>query len=333
MARKNSKKQLFDNENSIKKSNELSMAKLSHGLTLNQMQLLAYAIYATQQDGKTQFHKVDFEKKFSLTKYNTEDAYQDSDKITSLKFSVEDLNNNKFRFQNVFSSMEYDNGLFIFEWNPKMVTHILELKEKYVLTDLTITAQFKSSYSWILYDYLRAHYGYWHKPLSKETLMKLFGVENVKTYQNNTARFKYSVLDFAIKEINEYTELEVKYKEEKQGRKIVGFDLIWSSGIIVKSATKKQIKELKTVVDMILEDGYRFADLNDADNREHAISMVREIESMVIHTQEPICITKDRADKLMFKAQDHLRILHNYLELENQPRKRKDVYYDWINDA
>ena len=35
----------------------LSMAKLSHGLTLQQMQLLAYAIYSTQQDGKTEFRQ------------------------------------------------------------------------------------------------------------------------------------------------------------------------------------------------------------------------------------------------------------------------------------
>jgi len=62
LARKNDKKQVVSYENSIKKSNELSMAKLSHGLTLQQMQLLAYAIYSTQQDGKTEFRKADFEK-------------------------------------------------------------------------------------------------------------------------------------------------------------------------------------------------------------------------------------------------------------------------------
>ena len=66
MGRRNEKKQIINYENSIKKSNELSMAKLSQGLTLNQMQLLAYAIYSTQQNGKTEFHKADFEKKFDI---------------------------------------------------------------------------------------------------------------------------------------------------------------------------------------------------------------------------------------------------------------------------
>lgn len=215
MVRKNEKQQIFSYENSIRKSNDLSMAKLSQGLTLNQMQLLAYAIYSTQQDGKTEFIKADFEKKFNIEKYRTKDAYEDSDKILSLKVSTQDLENDKFKFWNAFSNMEYDKGQFIFEWNPKMIPHILELKEKYVTTDLTITSQFKSGFSWTLYDYLRAHYGYWHKLISKESLMKLFGVEKRKTYQNS-AQFKRGVLDVAIAEINKFTELDVRYEEEKR---------------------------------------------------------------------------------------------------------------------
>ena len=54
-----------------------------------------------------------------------------------------------------------------------MIPHILELKEKFIVTDLTITSQFKSGFSWTLYDYIKAHYGYWHKPLSKNALMTI----------------------------------------------------------------------------------------------------------------------------------------------------------------
>src|SRR5699024_4235 len=221
-----------------------------------------------QQDGKTKFHKVDFENKFGLTKYNTEDAYKDSERILGLKVSTEDLENDRFKFWNAFSSMEYDNGKFIFEWNSNMIPHILELKEKYVMTDLTITANFKSSFSWILYDYLKAYYGYWHKPITKDALMKLFGVEDRKTYIQSTGQFKRGVLNVAIAEINEHTELEVRYNEEKKGRSIVGFDLIWSSGTKVKSATKKQVKELKAIVDVILEESLQFINLNNGENRQ-----------------------------------------------------------------
>lgn len=42
--RKNNKLHTINFENSIKKSNQLSMAKLSQGLSLNQLQLLYFAI-------------------------------------------------------------------------------------------------------------------------------------------------------------------------------------------------------------------------------------------------------------------------------------------------
>ncbi len=71
MYRKNNKLIVRDEASTMKKSNELSLARLSHGLTLNQMQLLAYAVFATQKNGKIEFHKADFEKKFELEKYQT----------------------------------------------------------------------------------------------------------------------------------------------------------------------------------------------------------------------------------------------------------------------
>ncbi|WP_313471619.1 replication initiation protein [Lysinibacillus sp.] len=329
MARKNEKKQVFSYENSIKKSNEFSMAKLNHGLTLQQMQLLAYAIYSTQQDGKTEFRKADFEKKFSLSRYLTEDAYKDSDRIMGLKTSIEDLENAKFKFWNVFSSMEYDNGKFTFEWNPKMIPHILELKEKYIVTDLTITSQFKSGFSWTLYDYLKAHYGYWHKPLSKEALMKLFGVENKKTYQNNTGRFKTSVLDVAIGEINKYTEFEVWYVEEKEGRAIIGFDLHWSTGEKVASATKKQIKELKTIIDVIHENMFNYINLKDDTNRQEAINIVQKSEEMNLYIKEPICITKERAEMLILEANQCLGQLEHLLKVNDE---EKVPFYNWLEE-
>src|SRR5699024_3180771 len=150
----------------------------------------------------------------------TKDAFEDSDKIATLRFSTQDLENERFSFVNVFSAIDYEFGTFIFEWNKRMLPHILELKEKYVLTDLTVTSQFKSGFSWILYDYLKAHYGYWNKEFSKEALTRLFAVENRKTYQKSTSEFKRGVLNVAIEEVNKYTELEVWYGEKKVGNKI-----------------------------------------------------------------------------------------------------------------
>jgi hypothetical protein len=303
------------------------MAKLNHGLTLNQMQLLAYAIFCTQQNGATEFRKVNFEKKFGINQYRTEDAKKDASKLSHLQFSIEDLENDYFEYWNFFQGIRYKEGLFTFKWTEEMLPHILELKEKYITTDLTITAKFRSGFSWILYDFLKAHYGYWHKPITKEGLMKLFGVEEKKTYQKNTNDFKRIVLDVAVAEINEHTELEVRYKEEKKGRSIIGFDLIWSNGKTVSSATKNQIKELQAILDIIFDDVFKFVNLKDDINREQAIEIVRGMEQMKVYTESPICITKEKADTLIQQASWGLRELNRFLEKDG---KEKLPFYNWL---
>lgn len=230
MVRKNNKNEFINYENSIKKSNELSMAKMNEGLTLNQMQLFAYAIFSTQKDGKTEFRKHEFEKKFGIEQLRPGDAMDDAYSLLDLKIELRDENKEKSSGYNVFTYYEYDRGQFIFNWNDVFLPHISELKEKYVLTDLAIMSQFKSGFSWILYEYMKSHYGNWYKELSKEALMELLNVEKRKSYQASTAEFKRSVLNVAIREINEYTELDVWYIEKKTGNKITGFVLHWSTG-------------------------------------------------------------------------------------------------------
>lgn len=327
MVRKNDKQQLISYENSIKKSNEFSMAKLSQKLTLNQMQLLAFAIYSTQQNGKTEFIKADFERKFNLAEYRREEAKEDSRKLFELEFSLDDIETGEFDYLHVFQRINFKKGLFTFKWSEDIVPHILDLKDRYITNGFLTIANFKSGFSWILYDYLKGNYGYWRKVLSKEALMKLFCVEDKKTYQKNTGEFKRGVLDVAIAEINKYTELEVSYKVEKEGRAIVGFELIWSTGEPVASATKKQIKALKATIDIVFEDTYKYVNLNDKNKREKAIQLMRELENYKEYVTEPTCITKEKADSLIVNANAYLRELENFSEED----RNAPPFYDWLN--
>ena len=330
MVRVNDKVQLVNYENSIQKSNEFSMAKLNMGLSLNQMQLFAYAIYRTQQNGNTDFHKADFEKKFEITQYRTLEAKKDAQKINSLQFSIENLEQDYFKFINIFSSIEYDNGKFVFEWNQKILPHIIDLKEKYITTDLTTTSKFKSSFSWTLYDYLKAHYGYWHKPISKQAALHLFGVESRKTYQS-AAQFKRGVLDVAIAEINEHTEFNVWYKEEKEGRSIVGFDLHWSAGKKAAAATKSQIKELNTIIQAVMDEMFTYVNVSDDADRAQAIGLVSQLRDFIPHTVEPVEITQNYAMELLDKAKLYFNQLQQILERNNVP-KPQVTFYNWLEE-
>jgi len=315
--------------NTIRKSNELSMAKLNQGLTLNQMQLLAYAIFSAQQNGKTEFRKYEFQNKFGIKDYKTDDAYADGQRLSLLQFSIQDLENDKFSFTNVFGSIKYDNGHFTFKWNEDMIPHILELKEKYVLTDLTITSNFRSGFSWILYDYLKAHYGYWHKELSKESLMKLFAVEDRKTYQKSTAQLKRSVFDVAIAELNKYTELEVWYTQEKVGNKITGFTLRWSASKREAGATDKQIALLREIHDEVEKRVFDYLALKNPNSLEIARTHILKIKEIDKYINEKL--TSKQADEFIQEAKELYGYLQDLLENDGQERDTS-IYYNWLKE-
>ncbi len=325
MARKNNKTTIIDYDNNIKKSNELSMAKLNQGLSLNQMQLFAYAIFSTQQNGVTEFRKHEFQDKFGMKDYKTEDAYEDSDKVSALRFSTEDLENNKFSFTNVFSSIEYEDGVFNFEWNRKMIPHILELKT-YSLIDLTIVSKFKSGFSWTLYDYLKGHYGNWHKELSKEALMNLFSVENRATYNKNTNRFKHSVLDVAIKEINDHTELKVWYTENKTGNKITSFVLHWSTGKQLAGATEKQFKLLKEIHNEVEKNMFDYLSVKDIETARNYIIKIKEIG---IQMKKGMSIAE--ADESIKESLEYYKQLEHLVEMNGKQRDTS-IYYNWLEE-
>ena len=303
------------------------MAKLNHGLTLNQMQLLAFAIYSTQQDGKTEFIKAEFERKFELERYLTKDAKEDAQRLLDLKFSIEDFENDYYEYWNVFQSIKYDKGAFRFKWTDDMIPHILELKEKYVTLDLAVTVRFKSGFTWTLYDYLKAHYGYWHKEVTKEALMKLFGVEDKKTYQNNTGDLKRTVLDVAIAELNRYTELEVWYTEVKKGRAITGFVLHWSTGEKVSGATDGQMNLLRMIHDSVMKDMMTYLALKDEKNLAQARTHILAMNEINIAASKGL--TTKKADIHIQNAKHHFRQLEI---ISAKDKNKKVVFYNWLEE-
>lgn len=335
--RKNGKAIVINYDNTIQKSNELSMAKLSHGLTINQVQLLAYAIFSTQIDGKTEFHKANFEKKFELEKYQTVRAKEDSAKLSRLQVTTENLDNDSFSYWNVFLGMEYERGLFKFEWSPKFLPHILNLKEKYITNDLTITSKFKSSFTWTLYDYMKGHYGYWHKEVSKFDLLKLFNVENVTSYKDS-AQFKRGVLDVAIREINQYTELEAWYVEKKKGRAIVGFDLHWSVASKQEiAATEKQLNEINTIIDMVENDIWNYLEvLGEMDMEKlHLMNTIQKV--LQCRKELNSSLTSTKANEILQRLKVHLYSLQS--QLDNARRKKELTskpnyvpFYNWLDE-
>lgn len=330
MGRKNNKKQLINYENSIKKSNELSIAKMNQGLTLNQMQLFAYAIFSTQQDGKTEFRKHEFEKKFSISQLRPDDAMDDAYRLLDLKIHMRDAEQERGRGHNVFTDYYYDKGLFSFNWNQEFVPHILELKEKYIVTDLAVTSKFKSGFSWILYDYLKAHYAHWYKELTKNKLMQLFNVEGVKSYEINTSVFKNKVLDVAIRELNDFTEYEVWYSDIRKGRSIIGFTLHWSTGKKVSVATDKQMKLLKKISDEVDKNMFNYMSIKNIEQARHSIIAIKDIQNKAEKG-----LSSEQAKECIKESLYNYDLLQDLLVADGIQKKKRNtsVYFNWLDET
>ena len=335
VVRKNRKKIIIDTSQCVKKSNELAISKLNKSLTLTQMQLLGYCIYTTQCGNGESFKRSDFEKTFNIDKYLTPRAASDSEKLYKLGFDpVVELGKERFKFWNVFGGIQYENGIFEYEFTSRMLAHITDLDKNYLTTDLTVVSKFDSSFSWTLYDYLKANYGCWYKTLSKQAVMNLFGVEKKKSYQNNTGLLKKYVIEPAIQEINKYTEIDVKCEPVLEGRSIVGFTFSWSTGSTLKKATERQMEVIFNIISTIIDDLSVYNSIQDVESRNRAIEIFKEtLATKEVYFDGEVGMSIDLYSTVLKQLTQAIEDLNLLLVKSGEEPYDMDVpMIDWINN-
>src|SRR5699024_6902404 len=148
-----------------------------------------------------------------------------------------------------------------------------------------------------------------------------------KTYQNNTGRFKVSVLDTAIKEINYLTELDVWYMELKEGRSIVGFELHSSTGIHEEKSIEKQLTLLRDNHDRVDKKKFDYISLKDTKDIEFARTNIMKIKE--INKQVNDRLTSEKAKDLIWEAKLLYEQLQKLLEKDGKTRDTS-VYFNWL---
>ena len=115
-----------------------------------------------------------------------------------------------------------DLGLLEITFAPDVVPLITQLEQRFTSYQVKQVANLTSKYAIRLYELLIA----WRStgkipfmPLSE--FREKLGVEETEYKAMN--HFKARVLDVAIKQINEHTDITVKYEQHKRGRSISGF--------------------------------------------------------------------------------------------------------------
>ena len=156
-------------------------------------------------------------------------------------FSMREMNERKGKYENqVISPLEKTSwndyeDMVSFKFTESILPYLIELKENFTQYLLSDIAQLNSKYSIILYKWLSMHYNqydyysakggrreeqveaYRHPSISMQELRAM--TNTVDEYKNMTDFTKW-ILNAPLKEINQYTHLNVAYDKIKKGRSI-----------------------------------------------------------------------------------------------------------------
>jgi len=132
----------------------------------------------------------------------------------------------KWELMNWFSYFSYDEGVITCGFDKRLKPYLLDMKQ-YILTDIRHLIQIKSDYSRRIYLMLKEQEKFGIRKFNIEELMEILQVPK-SSLQYKT--FKINILNRAIRDINKYTDIEIKnigtkdkpvfFEEHKRIRKV-----------------------------------------------------------------------------------------------------------------
>lgn len=213
----------IDEKNLIKKSNYFILNS-SYDLSLEEQKLilsLASLVHPDDENFKPYLMRIsDLMELFGV---ESKTKYSQIPKLTKglMKKVFEIQEENKIIQVAWLSSAEYvkGSGVVELEFSPKLKPYMLQLKEKFTQYQLANVIRMKSKYSPRLYEILKANefkrQGY--EIVEVAELRRLLKAENIYPLYADLRR---KIIDRALKEINQMSDIFIEYEEIKTGRKV-----------------------------------------------------------------------------------------------------------------
>jgi plasmid replication initiation protein len=229
-----------------------ALINASYNLELTEQRLIMLAIINARElgqgitaDSKLEIHASDYAKLFNVS---PDASYK------ALKEAVNNLFNRQFSYTAEYkrtgkvgvvrsrwvSRIFYVDDLALLEitFAPDVVPLITRLEEHFTKYEAKQVAHLTSKYATRLYEILIAWREVGKTPIFElQQLRKNLGVED-NEYQR-MHHFKSRVLETAITQINEHTDIKATYEQHKQGRTITGFSFKFKQKSQPKIETKR----------------------------------------------------------------------------------------------
>lgn len=126
----------------------------------------------------------------------------------------------KFKMITVFIDSEYDSEKLTLNFHPKLMNFLVELKENFTQYYYRYLTDFNSIYSIMIYELLKMNeYKFKKVDCIQFNIDELFDYFGLDTKRSRTYSFlKDRVINTAMNEINQYSDIRFKYKAIKKGR-------------------------------------------------------------------------------------------------------------------
>ncbi len=233
----------------VVKDNALIQA--SYTLDLVEQRLMLLAIMEARETGKgiapdslLQIHAHSYAEHFNVNKETAYTVMKDASKGLFDRYVTYHDKNPKTGKDRSFHcrwvdkiGYEKDTGIVYLRFTHDVVPLITRLEQQFTSYDIEQISSLNSGYAIRLYELLIQWRSVGKTPVfDLQQFRQQLGVEEIK--YSRMSDFKKYVLDFAVQQINEHTDITVKYDQHKQGRIITGFTFNFK----VKTKAKKAIE-------------------------------------------------------------------------------------------
>ncbi|KAB8126052.1 replication initiation protein [Acinetobacter pittii] len=229
-----------------------ALINASYNLDLVEQRLILLAIVEARDSGRginandpLEVHAESYVNQFNVARQTAYQALKDACKDLFVRqFSYQEINK-RGNVENVLSrwvsEIRYidDEATVKLIFAPAIVPLITRLEEQFTKYELQQISNLSSAYAVRLYELLIAWRSTGQTPIIElaEFRQKIGVLDDEYTRMGN---FKDRVLNLAIAQINEHTDIKVQYQQHKKGRNIYGFSFTFKQKKVVIANNKKQ---------------------------------------------------------------------------------------------
>ena len=215
-------------------------------------------------------------------------------KLMKTSITLEKIELNEVWEINICSTAKYNKkeGRITVKFTDDIMPYLAQVRKRFVLYNLKEIANFGSLYTTRLYELIQEFKETGWMLKSIDQLRKVFAIgdNKFKLYGN----FKAKILNHACKEINNNYDMDLRFEEEKEGRKVVAVKFFFKKTLVHKVTNQKTgisknvyqkpkllVKnkkgKVKQINSDILEDQLSFNDLKTKDKAKPMNSMIASL--------------------------------------------------------